>query len=528
MTGVRLYLRSSGRSIGLKKPSSMRIGLVTRVARSRIASWKSSTAKPSAAPSARAARSTPWPYAFALTTAHSLAPEAYAFATRRLCASAPAEMVARIGRGISQGASGSVLCEVLLCYNPALQNDKTSVSSGFYIIMAAQFFSSLADNALLVAAIALLMQAEAPSWLTPYLKFFFVVSYVLLAPYVGAFADRLPKGQVMFIANTIKVFGCVLMLWGTDPLLAYAVVGLGAAAYSPAKYGILTEYLPHRKLVVANGWIEGLTVASIILGTVLGGVLINARVSGVLLHFDFPMIDTRVDTPAAAAIAVIVTVYIIAALFNLHVPRTGVALRALPSDPLDTLRDFARCAGHLWRDPLGQISLATTTLFWGAGATLQFIVIEWARAALGFDLSKAAILQGVTAFGIAIGAVLASLWVSLDRSIRVIPLGIAMGLTVLAMIFVHQIWAAIVIMVLIGGMAWFFVVPMNALLQHRGHHLVGAGRSIAVQNFNENTSILVMIALYSLLLGVGYSIYTVILVFGLFVSARAEDPHPER
>ena len=429
------------------------------------------------------------------------------------------------------------------------------MSSGFYIIMAAQFFSSLADNALLVAAIALLMQAEAPSWLTPYLKFFFVVSYVLLAPYVGAFADRLPKGQVMFIANTIKVFGCVLMLWGTDPLLAYAVVGLGAAAYSPAKYGILTEYLPHRKLVIANGWIEGLTVASIILGTVFGGVLINARVSGVLLHFDFPMIDMRVDTPAAAAIAVIVTVYIIAALFNLHVPRTGVALRTLPSDPLDTLRDFARCAGHLWRDPLGQISLATTTLFWGAGATLQFIVIEWARAALGFDLSKAAILQGVTAFGIAIGAVLASLWVALERSIQVIPLGIAMGFAVIAMIFTHQIWTAIVIMVLIGAMAGFFVVPMNALLQHRGHHLVGAGRSIAVQNFNENISILVMIALYSLLLGVGYSIYTVILVFGLFVSttmglvglwyqrnrrvrreevdrllafARTEAPHPER
>src|SRR5206468_1982874 len=364
--------------------------------------------------------------------------------------------------------------------------------SGFYIIMAAQFFSSLADNALLVAAIALLMQADAPSWLTPYLKFFFVVSYVLLAPYVGAFADRLPKGHVMFIANTVKILGCVL---------------------------------------------------------------IHSRVSGVLLHFDFPMIDTPIDTPAEAAIAVIVIVYAVAALFNLHVPRTGVALKTLPSHPFDTLKDFARCVRHLWRDPLGQISLATTTLFWGAGATLQFIVIEWARAALGFDLSKAAILQGVTAFGIAIGAVLASLWVALDRSIRVIPLGIAMGLTVLSMIFVHQIWAAIVIMVLIGGMAGFFVVPMNALLQHRGHHLVGAGRSIAVQNFNENTSILVMIALYSLLLGVGYSIYTVILVYGLFVSAtmgmvllwyqrshrvhreevdrllafaRAEDPHPER
>ncbi|HEX6268065.1 MAG TPA: lysophospholipid transporter LplT [Burkholderiales bacterium] len=422
------------------------------------------------------------------------------------------------------------------------------MNSGFYIIMAAQFFSSLADNALLVAAIALLMQAEAPTWLTPYLKFFFVVSYVVLAPYVGAFADRLPKGHVMFIANTIKILGCVMMLAGSDPLLAYAVVGLGAAAYSPAKYGILTEYLPHRKLVIANGWIEGLTVASIILGTVLGGVLVHARVSGMLLGLNLPYLETA----AQAAIVVIVVVYAVAALFNLQIPRTGVSLKPLPKHPLATLKDFSHCVAHLWRDRLGQISLAVTTLFWGAGATLQFIVLEWARAALGFDLSRAAILQGVTAFGIAVGAVLASIWVALDRSVRVIPLGIVMGVVVIAMNFVSEVWLAMVLMVLIGGLAGFFVVPMNALLQHRGHHLVGAGRSIAVQNFNENAAILVMIALYSLLLSVGFSIYVVIAVFGLFVAgtmtvvqawylrnrrvhreeverllafARAEDPH---
>ena len=392
------------------------------------------------------------------------------------------------------------------------------MNSGFYIIMAAQFFSSLADNALLVAAIALLMQADAPSWLTPYLKFFFVISYVLLAPYVGAFADRLPKGHVMFIANTVKILGCVTMLWGANPLLAYAIVGLGAAAYSPAKYGILTEYLPHRKLVIANGWIEGLTVASIILGTVLGGVLIHIKVSGVLLHFDLPLIDTPIDTPAEAAVALIVVVYAVAAIFNLHVPRTGVSLKRLPKHPVATLKDFWRCVALLWKDRLGQISLAVTTLFWGAGATLQFIVIEWARATLSFDLSRAAILQGVTALGIAVGAVMASVWVALDRSVRVIPLGILMGLVVISMNFVTQVWLASTLMVIIGALAGFFVVPMNALLQHRGHHLVGAGRSIAVQNFNENTSILVMIALYSLLLHYGYSIYFVITVFGLFVA----------
>ena len=389
---------------------------------------------------------------------------------------------------------------------------------GFYIIMAAQFFSSLADNALLVAAIALLIQADSPSWLTPYLKFFFVISYVLLAPWVGAFADRLPKGQVMFISNLIKVAGCSLMLFDANPLLAYALVGLGAAAYSPAKYGILTEYLPHSKLVVANGWIEGLTVGSIILGTVLGGVLIHPAVAARLLGVDLPGLDTGIDTAAEAAVFLIIFVYVLAAIFNRYIPLTGVQMKPLPAHPMDTLRDFSHCVIALWKDKLGQISLAVTTLFWGAGATLQFIVIEWSRAALGYDLSKASMLQGVCALGIAIGAVVASMTVRLDRAVTVIPLGIAMGLVVILMNVVPSVWVAVPLIIVIGLLAGFFVVPMNALLQHRGHHLVGAGRSIAVQNFNENSSILLMIALYSLMLALSLSIYTVIVLFGLFVA----------
>jgi hypothetical protein len=384
--------------------------------------------------------------------------------------------------------------------------------------MAAQFFSSLADNALLVAAIALLMQADSPSWLTPYLKFFFVVSYVVLAPYVGAFADRLPKGTVMFIANTIKIAGCSMMLFDVNPLAAYALVGLGAAAYSPAKYGILTEYLPHSKLVAANGWIEGLTVGSIILGVMLGGALIRTGVVDVLLVSDLPFLDTGIDTPPEAAIAIIVAVYAIAAFFNLHIPRTGVPMKPFEANPLLTLHDFARCVTSLWKDRLGQISLAVTTLFWGAGATLQFVLIDWSAEALGYNLSDASLLQGVAALGIALGAVAASMRVRLDRATRVIPLGIAMGLMVISMVVVNKVWLAIPLIIAIGGLAGYFVVPMNALLQHRGHHLVGAGRSIAVQNFNENASILVMIALYSLLMQAGLSIYWVITLFGLFVA----------
>ena len=264
---------------------------------------------------------------------------------------------------------------------------------GFYTIMAAQFFSSLADNALLIAAIALLIELHAPEWMKPLLKLFFTVSYVVLAPFVGAFADSMPKGKVMFATNLIKVAGCALMFFTVHPLLAYAVVGFGAAAYSPAKYGILTELLPPEKLVAANGWIEGTTVGSIILGTVLGGALISPTVSGFLLGFDVPHIDTGIDSPAESAILVIGLVYLIAAAFNLRIPDTGARYAKQTTNPIHLVREFAHCCRVLWLDKLGQISLAVTTLFWGAGATLQFIVLDWARSALDMPLNRAAVLQ---------------------------------------------------------------------------------------------------------------------------------------
>jgi MFS transporter, LPLT family, lysophospholipid transporter len=401
---------------------------------------------------------------------------------------------------------------------------------GFYIIMAAQFFSSLADNALLVAAIALLLQMQTPEWMTPLLKFFFTVSYVVFAAFVGAFADSMPKGRVMFITNMVKIAGCLMMFFhqvlaipAVAPyavvLIAYSVVGLGAAAYSPAKYGILTEYLPHQKLVIANGWIEGLTVASIILGTLLGGVLVSQAVSALLLEIDLPGISTGIDTASEAAIAMIMVFYLIAAIFNLYIPNTGVDHRAPSRNPFFLVREFAHCVTLLWRDKLGQVSLATTTLFWGAGATLQFIVLKWADVALGYSLSQATVLQGVCAVGIAVGAVMAARFVPLRRAVDVVPVGIAMGIIVVAMNFANTVAVAIPLMILIGALAGFFVVPMNALLQHRGHILMGAGHSIAVQNFNENLSILVMLSTYAFLMWLDFSIYIVIVLFGVFVSA---------
>jgi MFS family permease len=400
---------------------------------------------------------------------------------------------------------------------------------GFYIIMAAQFFSSLADNALLIAAIATLIQMAAPDWMTPLLKFFFTVSYVVFAAFVGAFADSMPKGRVMFVSNLVKIAGCLLLFvfaWLPAPgesfyrpvLFAYGIVGLGAAAYSPAKYGILTEYLPHQKLVIANGWIEGLTVASIILGTVLGGALVDPVVSARLLAIDLPRIDTGIDSAPEAAILVIIVFYVIAAIFNLYIPTTGVDHRAPSRNPLFLIHEFAHCVRLLWSDKLGQISLATTTLFWGAGATLQFIVIKWAETALGYTLSQATLLQGICAVGVAAGAIIAARSIPLSRAVNVVPVGITMGLIVIAMIFVRSVAVAIPLMILIGALAGFFVVPMNALLQHRGHILMGAGHSIAVQNFNENLSILAMLGFYALLIWLNLSIYTVIVLFGVFIA----------
>jgi hypothetical protein len=393
------------------------------------------------------------------------------------------------------------------------------MSLGFYIIMAAQFFSALADNALLIVAIAVLRDMSSPQEYEPLLKLFFTISYVALAAFVGAFADSMPKWRVMFISNAVKVLGCSSMFFGLHPLFAYAIVGLGAAAYSPAKYGILTEYLPHRLLVVANGWIEGLTVAAIILGTVIGGALIRPGIAQSLLAFDFPYLDTGIDTLAEMGTSIVGALYLVAAFFNLYIPETGVDHKPLKNIPLYLIHDFGHCLKLLWRDKLGQISLAVTTLFWGAGATLQFVVIKWAEVALKLDLSRSSMLQGVTALGIALGAVLAAKLISLRRSVKVIPLGIAMGVTVMVMIGVRDTTLAVILMVLIGALAGFFVVPMNALLQHRGHILMGAGHSIAVQNFNENMSILVMTGLYALLIKIDLSIYVIIALFGTFVAA---------
>jgi MFS family permease len=397
------------------------------------------------------------------------------------------------------------------------------MKKGFSTIMSAQFFSSLADNALFVAAVELLRQAGGVEWQRAALVPMFALFYVILAPFVGAFADCIPKGKVMFVSNMIKVVGCLMMLFAMHPLAAYAIVGLGAAAYSPAKYGILTELLPPSQLVQANGWIEGLTIASIILGVLLGGQLVGPKLAPLLLGLDLPVLDLGIDTAPEAAIAAIVGVYMVAALFNLFIPRTAAPLMPLRADPGELVRDFAACNSRLWHDKLGQISLATTTLFWGVAGNLRYIVLAWAAAALGYSTTQASSLVGVVAIGTALGAVVASMFMKLYRATAVIPLGIAMGLLVILMVLISNVWLAAPFLTILGALGGFLVVPMNALLQHRGHNLMGAGRSIAVQNFNEQACILALGAFYAGMTKFGLSAFGAITIFGLVVAGTMES-----
>lgn len=397
----------------------------------------------------------------------------------------------------------------------SLALSENAINQGFYTILAAQFFSSLADNSLLFAAIELLKDRAAPSWEIPVLQQFFVLSFILLAPFVGPYADSLPKGNIMFISNSIKIVGCLALSFGVHPLLAYSFVGTGSALYSPAKYGILTEYLPANRLVWANGWMEGLTVAAIILGAIIGGILIGHRFETLFAQHPFFGIDTAPEF----AILIVLGLYLIAALFNLYIPKLPIE-HELPNTNLAFLwTDFWRCFLLLWRDPLGQVSLAVTSLFWGAGTTLRFIILIWAASALNFDLQQATQLTAVVAVGLAIGSVIAAKLVPLGHAVNVLPLGIAMGVAIIMMAWVSDWRLAIFMLILIGILAGSFLIPMNALLQHRGHKLMGSGHSIALQNFNENGSILLMLGAYALMIQAELPVKTIVVVFGLFVAS---------
>jgi MFS family permease len=406
------------------------------------------------------------------------------------------------------------------------------MKKGFYTIIAAQFISSLADNALLIAAIALLSVLHSAQWMTPLLQIFFTASYVVLAPFVGAFADAMQKRHVMFISNALKAAGCVLMIAGVHPMIAYGVVGFGAAAYSPAKYGILTELLPPEKLVTANAWIESATVLSTIVGTMLGGALVSTLVANFVSRAHLPLLRSAADL----AMLVVMLTYALAALINVAIPDTGARYPNRLKEPRKLAGHFVHCFNVLWSDKLGQIALWVTTLLWGGAVTLQLMALKWADVNLGLTLSKAAVLQGVTGIGIAVGAALAAARIPLRQSLRVLPIGIVMGVVTIGTAFYNKGWfpsgmglhlgpyfipvylaLAYPLMVITGSLAGLFIVPMNALLQHRGAVLLSAGHSIAVQNFNQNLAVLCMLGTYALLLKANLSVDWIMSLFGAFI-----------
>jgi MFS family permease len=370
-------------------------------------------------------------------------------------------------------------------------------TKGFYFFLSAQFLSALADNALLFAAIAMLAELNAPNWHQPLLLQFFVFAYIILAPFVGAYADAKPKRQVMFISNGIKLIGCLAMLFGMPPLYAYGIVGIGAAAYSPAKYGILTELLPINSLVAANGWVEGSTIAAIILGAMFGGVIAVYDVN--------------------LAIITISILYLIAAIFNRYIPDVPTYHKLKKRNPLFLIKDFLTSYKKLWSDPLGQLSLTITTLFWGAGATLRLVIIGWAAYALGFGLDKSSTLSATVAFGVAIGAIIAAFFIKMKDSTKILPIGIIMGSLVCSMFFITTWESAAIVLFFVGIFSGLLIVPLNALLQHRGHVLIGAGHSIAVQNFSENLGILLLSGTYTFMVKSNIPINGIIFIFGFFV-----------
>ena len=387
----------------------------------------------------------------------------------------------------------------------------------FGLLIGAQFASALADNALLIVAIALLVQQGLPGWWAPLLKFGFTLSYVLLAPFVGPLADAFPKGRVMAVMNGVKVVGVLALLAGTHPVAALAIVGLGAAAYAPAKYGLVTELVGPEGLVAANAWLEVTVVCAVLLGTVLGGMLISPWI--VASSWAGQAQRWSAADALTLSLLLLLLVYALASVLNLGVPDSGARYPRTTLQLGELMRSFGHGNATLWRDEEGGMSLAATTIFWGAGATLQFAVLRWAVDALGLTLDRAAYLQAAVAVGVVVGAAAAGRWVALRHARRLLAAGVLMGLLIPLVASVRAMALVVPLLTLVGMVGGVMVVPLNALLQHRGCVLLTSGRSIAVQGFNENLSVLAMLCVYAALLALDVSIVTTLWLLGLFVAA---------
>jgi MFS family permease len=401
-------------------------------------------------------------------------------------------------------------------------NDDSAMMASLRLLIAAQFVSALADNALLLVTIAWMTALGYPAWCVPLLKWLFVAAYVVLAPWVGLWADSIPKPRLMAWMNMLKMIGAGSMLVGLSPVLAYAIVGLGAAAYAPAKYGLIAEIVPAKDLIKVNAWVEACVVCAALFGFVLGGLLVSSHTLDSL--WAHRLVDRlSVGNPLLGNLEVslllLLLVYIIAGLLNIGVRSSGLVYPSRSVHPSIALAAFWQDNLRLWRDSQGGLSMAVTTTFWGVAACLQFLVLKWAQDILGLSLSQAAYLQAVVAVGVIAGAFAASRWVTLERAASSVRIGLFLGGLMPAIALCDSIdWAAFLLLVA-GALGGWLVVPLNALLQQRGIALMSPGRSVAAQGFNENISVLLALALYSFFLGLDISASELLCGLGGFVAA---------
>ena len=392
-------------------------------------------------------------------------------------------------------------------------NHSTSLfSRGMLAVIAAQFLSAFGDNALLFATLAVLKAQFYPDWSQPVLQMVFVAAYILFAPFVGQVADSFAKGRVMMVANSLKLLGAAAIGLGFNPFIGYTLVGIGAAAYSPAKYGILGELTTGDRLVKANGLMESSTIAAILVGSVAGGVL--------------------ADWHIGAALAVCALVYAGAVVANLFIPKLAPARPGQSWRFTPMTRSFFNACRVLWQNDETRFSLVGTSLFWGAGVTLRFLLVLWVPVALGItDNATPTYLNAMVAIGIVLGAGAAAKLVTLETVSRCMPAGILIGVAVIVFALQQALLPAYLLLMLIGIFGGFFVVPLNALLQERGKRSVGAGNAIAVQNLGENTAMLLMLGLYSLAvkagapvvgIGVGFGAIFALAIAGLWFWRRKQ------
>ena len=388
---------------------------------------------------------------------------------------------------------------------------------GFFYLISAQFASGLADNALLILGIAFLSEQGYPGWWAPLLKFSFTLSYVFLAPLMGPLADAFSKAKLMACMNALKVVGVAFIFTSFHPVLAFAIAGMAASAYAPAKYGLVTETVPAVQLVKANGWLEVTVVMAVILGTACGGLLVVSKsfvwMSTLNLSF-IELLGLSLETQYAGPLLSLIVIYSIAGLLNFGIPSVNIRYIQQSMKPVALFKNFIQSNRILWQDPVGKLSLAVTTLFWGIGAVVQFAVLLWAKEALDMPLEQASLLQAVVAFGVIFGAGMAGHYVALHNAYKVLPLGLWLGLSLPALAFSTSLWIAIPLMLITGFAGGMLMVPMNAMLQNRGYTLLTAGRSIAVQGFNENASVMVMLGVYSGLLALELPLQWVMVIMG--------------